>query len=38
VEKAYLRGEITLEEYLRLYYLRRRNPLQYLLVRIYHLL
>jgi hypothetical protein len=38
VEKAYLRGEITLEEYLKLYHLRRRNPLLYLLVRIYHLL
>jgi hypothetical protein len=38
VEKAYLRGEITLEEYLKLHYLRRRNPLLYLLLRIYHLL
>ncbi len=33
-----MHGEITLEEYVRLYYLKRRNPLLYLLVRLYYLL
>jgi hypothetical protein len=38
MERAYLRGEITLEEYVKLYYLKRRNPFLYLILRIRYLL
>jgi hypothetical protein len=38
VEKAYLRGEITLEEYAKMYYLKQRNPLLYLDLRLRYLL
>ncbi|MCY0890934.1 MULTISPECIES: hypothetical protein [Pyrobaculum] len=34
VEKEYLEGEIALEEYIKMYYLKRRNPLLYLLKRL----
>jgi hypothetical protein len=38
VEKAHLRGEITLEEYVRMYDLKQRNPLLYLILRLRYLL
>jgi hypothetical protein len=38
VEKAYLRGEIALEEYVKMYYLKQRNPLLYLVLRLRYLL
>lgn len=37
VEKKYIIGEITLEEYIRMYYLKKKNYLKYIIYRIIHI-